>query len=141
LNRMYCQMTMLMNEEVEEETEDAPLRVLPAPPRTCLKMFGGYMDIAEFRAKTLARSWQSSIGMAGSSRGTMIDVMEHPFTFVPQQIEEINEADVTQPLKFIPVDHDHINQVKEKLQLKRTKPLVNSKNTLDHVMNVRISHA
>jgi hypothetical protein len=30
---------------------DTCLRLKPAPPRECLKMFGGYLDIAEFRNK------------------------------------------------------------------------------------------
>jgi hypothetical protein len=44
-----------------------------------------------------------------------------------------------QPLKFIPVDQERINRVKEKLQLRRTKPLVNARNTLDQEMNLTIS--
>jgi hypothetical protein len=41
-------LTLLMQQLYGVETS---LRIKPAPPRECLKMFGGYLDINEFRNK------------------------------------------------------------------------------------------
>lgn len=127
LNRMFAELS------------DSEERVLPAPPRSTLKVFGGYMDIDEFRRKSLSSAYNMLGGGVNVCKGSTVDLLRFPMTFVPQQVEEINEANIFQPLRFIPVDHDHINRVKEKqLQLKRSKPLVNSVHTLDRVMNLRI---
>ena len=55
-----------------------------------------------------------------------------------QQIEEINESDINSEFKYIPLDTDRINKYKEKIKLKRTKPITEFKNTLDHAMNLKI---
>lgn len=132
LNRMYSECNILNVDNIVED------RVFPAPPRQSLKMFGGYMSIEEFRSKTMPKTYTMQNGESSISRGNIVDLLRYPMMFVAQQIDEINEADITQPLKFIPVDQEHINKVKEKLQLKRTKPLINSNHTLDRVMNLRI---
>lgn len=119
-------------------TGDIP-RVIPAPPRYTLQMFGGTLSIDEFRGKTVPQEVVQRNGETSVNTGTFVDVLQIPMTFVSQQVEEINEADVAKPLKFIPVDQDRINKVREKLQLKRSKPLIDSKHTLDHIMNLRIS--
>jgi hypothetical protein len=112
-------------------------RIVPAPSRLTLKMFGGHMTIQEFRSKSLSKEVLQRNNEVGRQGGTFVDVLRVPMAHVPQFVEEVNEADMMQPLKFIPVDQERINKVREKLQLKRSKPLVNSKHTLDHVMNLR----
>jgi hypothetical protein len=54
-----------------------------------------------------------------------------------QQIEEINESDINNELRYIPVDTERINRYKEKIHLKRTKPINTSENTLDQAMNLK----
>ena len=115
----------LLNCMYHESVQDAN-RLIPAPSRQTLKMFGGYLTIDEFRNKSIGD-------------GNFVNVLRSPMVFVPPQVEEINEANISHPLKFIPVDQDRINKVREKLQLKRTKPLIDSKHTLDHIMNLRIT--
>lgn len=126
LNRMYYECSLQ-----REVARDKITRVIPAPPRTALQVFGGYLSIEEFREKT--------DNLSENCGATLIDVLNVPITFVPQQVEEINEADIAQPLKFIPIDQERINKVREKLQLRRTKPLIDAKHTLDHIMNLKFT--
>lgn len=102
--------------------------VKPAPPRLALKMFGGYMDIEEFRAFTRS--------------GKLVNINFPPMMTVTQQLEEVNESSLHSGYnRFIPIDTDRVNKAKEKMLLKRTKPVNNFKNTLDHTMNIKISTA
>lgn len=103
---------------------DFAVPIKPAPNRLVLKMFGGVFDIDEFRAYTAS--------------GKVMCANFPPMVTVTQQIEETHESDITCDHKFIPLDNDRIKRYKEKLKLRRTKPLVNPKNTLDHSMNVKI---
>lgn len=100
-------------------------QVIPAPSRLALKEFGGYMDIEEFRRFTDTKK--------------LISVNFPPMMTLTQQIEEINGSDLTNDYKYIPIDTDRINKYKEKIKLKRTKPIANYKNTLDHTMNLKIT--
>jgi hypothetical protein len=95
-----------------------------APSKLSLKIFGGHLSIEEFRAyfdsnKILSENFP-------------------PMMTLTQQIEEINECDINSEYRYIPIDHERINKYKEKLTLKRTKPLTNYKHTLDHMMNLKI---
>lgn len=99
--------------------------VKPAPPRLSLKMFGGHLSIEDFRNF--------------SKKNKVVNVNFPPMVTVTQQIEEINEGDINNDYKFIPIDTDRINKYKEKMRLKRTKPVHDSKNTLDNAMNIRIT--
>jgi hypothetical protein len=99
-------------------------RVKPAPSRLTLKMFGGHMDIEEFR-----RFFATS---------KILNINFPPMMTLTQQIEELNECDVSSEYKYIPLDIDRINRYKEKMTLKRTKPVTDYKNTLDCMMNLKI---
>lgn len=96
-----------------------------APSRLVLKMFGGYMTIDEFRefCKT----------------SKLINVNFPPMMTLTQQVEEINECDIFNEFKYIPLDSERVNRYKERqMNLKRSKPINNIKNTLDHTMNIKI---
>ncbi len=94
-----------------------------APNRLALKMFGGHLDIDEFRAY--------------SNTSKLININFPPMMTMTQQIEEINESDITNDYKYIPVDTERINKYKEKIKLRRSKPVTNFENTLDHAMNLK----
>ena len=98
--------------------------IKPAPNRLVLKNFGGYLNIEEFRQ------------YCESSK--IININFPPMMTLTQQIEEINESDINSEFKYIPLDTDRINKYKEKIKLKRTKPITEFKNTLDHAMNLKI---
>lgn len=97
--------------------------VKPAPARLALKMFGGHMDIDEFRNYTCTAK--------------TINVNFPPMMTMTQQIEEIHESDLNNDFKYIPIDTERINRYKEKIKLKRQHPVTNFKNTLDHSMKLK----
>lgn len=98
--------------------------VRPAPCRLALDIFGGHMSIDDFRAFTQ------------SSRHIIVN--SPPMMAVSQQVEEMNVSDLRSEYKYIPLDTDRVVRFQEKIRLKRSKPVVNFKNTLDHAMRVKI---
>ena len=99
--------------------------IKPAPHRCSLKMFGGYLSIDEFRKY--------------SHQDKHNHVNFPPMISVNQQIEEINECDINNNNDYIPLDTDRINKYKERMRLKRTKPIHDSRSTLDHAINIKIT--
>lgn len=98
--------------------------VKAAPDRLVLSMFGGHMTIEHFRGfcKT----------------GRIVNINFPPMTTLTLQVEEVNECEINVN-KFVPIDTDRVNKYKEKVMLRRTKPLLsNQKNTLDKTMNIRL---
>lgn len=96
--------------------------VKAAPNRLALKCFGGHMDIEDFR--TFGRT------------NKLVNVNMPPMVTLTQQIEEINENDINREFRYVPIDTDRINKYKEKIMIKRSKPVYEAKNTLDHVMKL-----
>lgn len=98
--------------------------VRPAPDRLALKIFGGYMDIDQFREY--------------HKTNKIININFPPMSSLSQQIEEINEYELNTDYKYIPLDHDRINKIKEQMVIKRVKPLISNKNTLETSMNLKL---
>ncbi len=98
-------------------------QVKAAPDRLALKMFGGYLEIDEFRE------------FFKSNR--LININFPPMTSLTQQIEEVNEHELNNDYKYIPIDVNRIDKYKEKLMFKRNKPLINTKNSLESTMNLK----
>ena len=96
--------------------------VKPAPDRLSLKIFGGYLDINEFR--NYFKSCK------------LINVNFPPMSSLTQQIEEINDYELNNDYKYIPLDQDRIDKYKAKVMFKRNKPLIN-KNSLESSMNLK----
>jgi hypothetical protein len=103
--------------------------VKPAPPRVALTMFGGKMSIEEFRAHSSPTS------------SKLFDVTFPPMSAMTLQIEEINQSDIVNDFRYIPIDNERITSYKERMKLRRTKPIVDHKNTLDHTMKLTIETA
>jgi hypothetical protein len=99
--------------------------VKPAPSKLTLTMFGGQQSIEEFR-----RSSESC---------KLVNINFPPMMTMVQQLEEINESEINNDNKYIPLDTDRILKYKEELRLKRNKPINNYKNTLDHTMNLKFT--
>lgn len=97
--------------------------VRPAPDRLALKSFGGYMEIDQFRDY--------------HKTNKIININFPPMSSLSQQIEEINEYELNTDYKYIPLDHDRINKIKEQMIIKRNKPLINNKNSLENSMNLK----
>jgi hypothetical protein len=98
--------------------------VQPAPDRLALSIFGGHLEIDEFRAFS-------------SATKRHVIVNSPPMLTVTQQVEEVNDTDMRSEYRYIPLDSERINRYQEKVRLKRCKPLVNFKNTLDHTMKLK----
>jgi hypothetical protein len=96
--------------------------VKPAPDVLALKMFGGHMDIEKFRDHFKTNK--------------VININFPPMTSITQQLEEINEYELNNEYKYIPIDNDRINKYKEKMIIKRSKPLINNVNSLENSMKL-----
>ena len=97
--------------------------IRPSPDRSALAMFGGHMSIDDFRR------------FSTSNKAMMCSCT--PMMSLAQQVEEISDSELRSEYKFIPLDKDRVNKYQEKIRLRRTKPLINYKNTLDCTMNLR----
>lgn len=97
--------------------------VKPAPSRLSLKMFGGHLDIAQFR----------DFGKCNK----FINLNFPPMTSITQQLEEINDFELSNDLKYIPIDNERINKYKEKIVFRRTKPLIDTNKSLESAMNLK----
>jgi hypothetical protein len=95
-----------------------------APNREFLKIFGGNMDINEFR----------------DSNDKKYEVVYPPMLSIIPQLEETEiyaeSSKLRETSQTIPVDDDRIERARDKLKLKRSKPL-REKNTLEHCMNLK----
>lgn len=97
--------------------------ITPAPDRLALAMFGGPLDIEEFRC------------YHSSKRHVIIN--QPPMLTLVQQVEEVDERDMKSAYSYIPLDVARVEKFQEKVRLRRTRPLVDPKNTLDHCMKLR----
>jgi hypothetical protein len=96
------------------------VQVKPAPDRLSLKHFGGFMDIDQFRMYT--------------NTNRFVNVNFPPMTSITQQLEEINEYDLKNDMKYIPIDNERIKKYKEKVFFRRNKPLIDQKNSIESTM-------
>ncbi len=103
----------------------AGTRVVAAPARETLLIFGGALDIERFRAQ------------AGSGRVTLVNVP--PLQAVTQQAEEVHETDLRGEYKHIPIDTERVTRIQERTRLRRTKPLIDVRYTLDSTMGLKIT--
>ena len=96
--------------------------VKPSPPRTALQIFGGHLTIEEFRDYCISSK--------------IINVNYPPMQTLRQQLEEINECEINEN-KYVPIDNTRVQNYKDKLVLKRSKPINTFERTLDHSMNLK----
>lgn len=115
--------------------------VRPAPDRLSLAIFGGHLDIEQFRAfgssDPLMLSQANASAGARSTAAKQLIVNSPPMQSLTQQVEEVNSSDLSSEYRYIPLDSDRVSRYQEKIRLMRTKPLINFKNTLDHTMKLK----
>lgn len=97
--------------------------IKPAPDRLSLNIFGGPLSIKEFRDYRSTR------------RHVIIN--QPPMLTLMQQVEEVDERDMKSAYSYIPLDIARVEKFQEKVRLRRTRPLVDPKNTLDQCMKLR----
>lgn len=96
--------------------------VYPAPPRKCLKMFGGYMDICAFR------NFRTTSKILATNHFPQVSVVE--------QIEEINDF-YHKSKEIFTFDSSRLDRYEEKiLNESGTRLHENFKNTLDSTMSI-----
>lgn len=111
LNRLYA-------------TSERSVRL--APPRTALRMFGGTLDVSEYR------------GIVGEKR-MRIDVMTPPMISIIQVMDTkpIDFYDASVKNTFIPWEMDRMNRPgAQGLRLRRTKPIAEKEATLEYCMGI-----
>ena len=118
----------LLNLLYRKTFENNIVNIKLAPPRQCLKMFGGTLSIDEFRKSNLNYNKTHKIIMP-------------PMTSIIPQIEETsNNSFCNKNKSFIPIDKDRIEKANKDLKLKRNKPLPDQKNTLENCMQLKYNN-
>jgi hypothetical protein len=98
-----------------------------APPRTILRLFGGMLDISEFR------------GIVAEKR-MRVDVMTPPMISIIQVMDTkpIDFYDASMKNTFIPWEMDRMNRPgAQGLRLRRTKPVAEKEATLEWCMGIK----
>lgn len=111
LNRLYA-------------SDDEPVRLAPA--RTVLRMFGGSLDVADFRAIV-------------ADKRMRVDVMTPPMISIVQVMDTkpIDFYDASMKNTFIPWEMDRMNRPgAQGLRLRRTKPVAEKEATLEWCMGI-----
>jgi hypothetical protein len=106
----------LLNYKVYENDEN----IIPAPDKMCLKLFGGPLDISEFRALTLKNNKVFNINFP-------------PCNIIAPVLEETKKI-CNQDTYFIPNDKKRQNKIQTELKIKRTRSIYSNKNTLDSLL-------
>jgi hypothetical protein len=104
-----------------------------APPRQTLKIFGGHLDINDFRANFSNQLHSYKI------------IMPPMVSIIPvQELSAIDRGFTSKQDKLLKdntdtISLDTISQQNSGLRLKRSKPFVASKNTLEKCMNLKLN--
>lgn len=97
--------------------------IIPAPDKICLKLFGGPLDIHEFRALTIKNNKVYNINFP-------------PCNVITPVLEETKKV-FNQDSYFIPNDKKKQNKIQTELKIKRTRSVTSNKNTLDSLISVK----
>jgi hypothetical protein len=99
-----------------------------APARTILRLFGGAMDISDFRAIV-------------ADKRLRVDVMMPPMISIIQVMDTkpIDFYDASMKNTFIPWEMDRMNRPgAQGLRLRRTKPIAEKESTLEYCMGITV---
>lgn len=94
--------------------------IIPALDNVCLRMFGGPLNIQEFRALTLKNDKKYNVNFP-------------PCVIITPVLEETKKV-FNQDSYYIPIDKKRINKIQTELKIKRTNNVY--KNSLENVMNI-----
>jgi hypothetical protein len=115
----------LLNMVYSRIFDNIEISIKTAPPRESLKMFGGQLTIEEFRKNSCNYNKNYSI------------VLPPMVSLIPQLEESISDTFYTKKKTFIPVDRDRIDKANSELKLRRSKPLSDTRNTLENCMKLK----
>ena len=118
----------MINDIARQIYDDTDVTIKLAPPRNSLKMFGGKYSIEEFKDISIDKT-------------RVVKVYLPPTISIVHSVEE--ETDKTNLCNIknnITIQQDErYKLIQDNLKLKRDKPLLNKKNTLEHCMKIEIS--
>ena len=118
----------MINDIARQIYDDTDIIIKLAPPRNSLKMFGGKYSIEEFKEISIDKT-------------RIVKVYLPPTISIVHSVEE--ETDKTNLCNIknnITIQQDERYKIiQDNLKLKRDKPLLNKKNTLEHCMKIEIS--
>ena len=135
-----CAAAYLFNERLDASVQweryallnrlysDSETSVRLAPPRTSLRIFGGSLDVSEFRSII-------------SEKRMRIDVMTPPMISIIQVMDTkpIDFYDASMKNTFIPWEMDRMNRPgAQGLRLRRTKPIAEKEATLEFCMGIQM---
>ena len=101
------------------------IKINLAPPRESLKMFGGYLDIDEFRNYCLENE-------------RIFNLIDPPLISIIPKIEEsVNQKNLNGGLG-VQVNENILQKTQDSLKLKRSKPIYNPSNSLQSFMDLKI---
>ena len=98
--------------------------IMPAIDKMALQMFGGILDINEYRH--VISDTEKTYSIEFPPCNTIIPMLEEIY-----KKTNLNNT-------FIPVDKNRIQDANNELTLKRHKPVVNHKNTLDFCLGKKL---
>jgi hypothetical protein len=102
------------------------IKINLAPPRESLKIFGGYMNVEEFRENCYKNE-------------KIFAVINPPLISIIPKIEENVSAQLkTNKNNFPLINESILNKTQNSLKLKRNKPVTNPNNTLQSYMDLKI---
>ena len=101
-------------------------KILLAPPKEVLKVFGGHMSITEYR-KNLITNEKS------------FKIISPPIISIIPKIEENITMRIVQNNKFIPINQNLMDKASLSLRLKRDKPITENNNTLYSYMDLKVT--
>jgi hypothetical protein len=120
----YALLNSLYAEDAEVPV-GSPRGIRPAPPREVLRMFGGSMDIREYRA--LVHEKRLRVDVLTPPMVSIIQTMDtKPIDFYDQNLKNV----------FIrnDIQHKYNAPGAQGLRLRRTKPVKNRESTVDWAM-------
>lgn len=101
-------------------------RIELAPDKIVLKIFGGVLDIEQYRK--ILKNTQKRLNILDTPVISITPILE---------VENKNQIFTNHNQAFIPIDDNKIQNVKEELVLKRKKPLRNNANVLERAMKLK----
>lgn len=113
----------LLNTLYKRFTKGEQIPIKLAPPKICLRIFGGNLSIEEFR-ENCHNYYQE------------FTVINPPMVSIIPQIEENQSNLILKKTKYIPLDKSRVDKATEDLRLHRNKPLSESVNTLENCMKL-----
>jgi hypothetical protein len=101
-------------------------RIELAPDKIILKIFGGILNIEQYRK--LLKNAEKKLNVLNTPMISITPILE---------VENKNQIFTNHNQVFIPIDDNKINNVKEELVLKRSKPLRGNTNALQRAMKLK----